>query len=329
MPGGHVTRSERDTIARMHSAGHADAEIARTLGRARTTIWRELRRNADPDGRYDPCRAQRRAGERRAVANRSRGTKLGRGRLRGHVRRRLGSTWSPEQIAGRLPLEHPGDPRMRVSHETIYRHVREDRESGGTLWKRLRRSRRRNRKRYGGGRDGRGRIRDRVGIEQRPAEVESRSRLGDWEGDTVVGSRQRGCVAVQVERRSRYVVAAVTGDRRSGSVNAGLASAIRHVPRRLRRTLTLDNGKEFAGHVALRRLGWTVYFANPYSSWERGTCENTNGLLREFLPKGESLLGLSSERLAGYVRLLNNRPRKCLGYRTPREVLFEIERPAS
>lgn len=322
MPGAHLTRSERETIARMHAAGHEDAEIGRVLRRHRSTIGRELRRNGETNGRYVASRAQSMAEDRRGRANRSRGTKLGGGRLGGHVERRLERTWSPEQIAGRLRLDYPDDLSMRVSHETIYRHVRGDRASGGTLWKRLRRSKRSRRKRYGG-RDGRGRIPGRVGIERRPDQVNERSRLGDWEGDTIVGSRHRGCVAVQVERRSRYLVASVTHDRTSRAVNAGLSRAIRHVPRRLRRTLTLDNGKEFAGHRALAALGFAVYFANPYSSWERGTCENTNGLLREFLPKGESLLHVSAARLAEHVRLLNNRPRKCLGYRTPHEVLFE------
>lgn len=327
MPRRHLTESERETIARMHAAGHTNGEIARVLGRHRSTIGRELRRNADPHGRYVAARAQRLRDERRASANRSRGTKLGRGRLRGHVERRLERTWSPEQIAGRLPLEHPDDASLRVSHETIYRHVRADRESGGTLWKRLRRSNRTRRRRYGG-RDGRGRIPNRVGIERRPTAANDRSETGHWEGDTLVGARHRGCVAVQVERRSRYVVASSTTVRTSRAVNAGLARAIRPVPRRLRRTLTVDNGKEFAGHPELGALGFAVYFANPYSSWERGTCENTIGLLREFLPKGTSLLGLSEAHLAKSVRLLNNRPRKCLGYRTPHEVLFE-KQPAS
>lgn len=322
MPGSQLTRSERETIARMHAAGHANAEIALVLDRAPSTIGRELRRNADADGRYVAARAQRLRDERRVAANRSRGTKFGSGRLRGWVERRLERRWSPQQIAGRLSLEHPDDASRRVSHETVYRHVRADREAGGTLWQWLRRSNRSRRKRYGG-RDGRGRIPGRIGIEHRPAEANDRSEPGHWEGDTLVGSRHRGCVAVQVERRSRYLTAAVTGTRTSRAVNAGLARAIRPVPRRLRRTLTVDNGKEFAGHAELSELGFDVYFANPYSSWQRGTCENTIGLLREFLPKGESLLGVTESELAEHVRLLNNRPRQCLDYRTPQEVLFE------
>ncbi len=196
---------------------------------------------------------------------------------------------------------------------------------GGRLWKRLRHSRKR-RRRYGG-RDHRGRIRNRPGIGLRPAVVSERARLGDWEGDTLAdhtGRGGRGYRLTQVERKSRYVVARRIPNRTSAEVNQAIRNSIRHIPIWLRRTLTLDNGTEFAGHAELSVLGCDVYFADPYSAWQRGTNENTSGLLRQFFPKTIELTQITDKQVARATRLLNTRPRKCLNYRTPREVLNDL-----
>jgi len=321
MAHGHLSVSEREMIAWLLAAGVSQAQIGRLLARAASTISRELKRNGNSSGFYSPSRAQGRYEQRRRAANRSRPRLLEDGRLQSYVLKRVQRKWSPEQISGRLELDYLLDERMSVSHETIYAWIAQDKWRGGELWKSLPQGQKRRRRRYGG-RDNRGRIVGRVGIEQRPEIVETRMRLGDWEGDTVAGRGNRGHLVTQVERRSRYLVAARVPDRKAATVNAGIARSIRRIPRRHRHTLTLDNGQEFARHKELRKLGLTVYFADPYSAWQRGANENTNGLLRRFFPKKTDFSQVSDAELAEAVRLLNNRPRKCLSYRTPHEVLI-------
>ena len=318
----HLTLSEREMIAHLVAAGESLREIARTLARSPSTISRELRRNRQRSGFYSPHLAQQQCRLRRGLANEGRGGRLENAALRRYVVDRLRRYWSPEQISGRLPVDYPDDSTMRVSHETIYAGIARDKDRGGQLWKRLRHSRKR-RRRYGG-RDHRGRIRNRRGLELRPAVVSERTRLGDWEGDTVAGRGGRGYLLTQVERKSRYVVARRIPNRTSAEVNQAIRNSIRHIPIWLRRTLTLDNGIEFAGHAELSVLGFDVYFADPYSAWQRGTNENTNGLLRQFFPKTIELTQITDKQVARATRLLNTRPRKCLNYRTPREVLNDL-----
>jgi len=239
------------------------------------------------------------------------------------VKKKLREGWSPEQITGRMANDFTEDESMRISHETIDAWISADKRGGGEYWKCLRRSGRKRRKRYGSG-SKRGKIAGRVGIGKRPQIIEQRSRLGDWESDTVEGKGKSGYLVTHVGRKSRYVVAARIDDKRAESFNRGTKRAFRWIPACSRKTMTADNGKEFSQFKELERLlGVDVYFADPYSSWQRGTCENTNGLLREYFPKTMNLLTVSHQRVAAVVRRLNNRPRKCLGYRTPREVLFD------
>ncbi len=235
------------------------------------------------------------------------------------MKARLRRQWSPEQIAGRLPLDHPDDARMRVSHTSVYRWIRADRAAGGGLWKHLRQSRKKRRRPYGSGRR-RSRIPDRVGIERRPPQADQRTEIGHWESDSVLG--RHGRLATHVDRKSRYVLIARLADGRASEFNAGSIRRFKRLPAQGRKTLTADNGSEFVEHAKLgSRLGFTTYFADPYSSWQRGTNENTNGLIRQYLPKGSDFSALTHQRVAVIERALNNRPRKCLGYRTPAEVL--------
>jgi len=331
MPASQLTTEERYQITYLHMNGYSAARIGRQLGRHRATIGRELTRNADPMGGYHYLSAQARADTRRSSASRrykldapAPGSKLS--PTARYVREKLKQRWSPEQIAGRLRLDHPDDPAAWVSHETIYRWVYRQTLHGQTLYQSLRRSRRHRRCRIPGERRGqRGVIPGRVGIEQRPEIVNARGRFGDWESDTVEGAKGRGLVVTHVERRSRYTLLGKLADKRAATLNRSTTTAMKALPGALRRTATFDNGKEFADFKTIEReLGLTVYFANPHSPWERGVNENTNGLLRDWLPKGSDLRHVTAARLAQIQKMLNNRPRKCLNYRTPREVLNDL-----
>ena len=323
MPHGQLTTNERYIITHLHMAGHSNAAIAAQLGRHRATVGRELARNRDRYDGYHYESAQRLAGERRTTTNHRRdklvpGSKLGK-----YVRAGLRQRWSPEQIAGRLESEHPDDPTMRVTHETIYRWVYRRHRQGERWFEHLRRRRPRRRRRIPEERrDARGRIPGRVGIEQRPAVVAARGRFGDWEADTVEGAKGTGLIVTHVDRKSRYTRLGKLRDKKAATLSGVTCAIFRALPRKLRRTSTFDNGKEFADFKAIEKaLGLTVYFANPHSPWERGTNENTNGLLRDWFPKGSDFGKITARQLAQVQRMLNNRPRKCLNYRTPLEVL--------
>ncbi len=233
---------------------------------------------------------------------------------------------SPEQIAGRLRQDHPDDEAAWISHEAIYQWVYRQACEGKLLYQRLRRCHKRRRCRIPGERKAkRGVIPGRVGIEERPAIVDERRRFGDWESDTIQGAKGKGLVITHVERKSRYVRLIKIDDKRAAPLSAATTLAMKDLPRKLRRTMTPDNGKEFADFKTIEReLGLKVYFANPHSPWERGTNENTNGLLRDFLPKGTDFSKVTATRLAQIQKMLNNRPRKCLNYRTPLEVLNDL-----
>lgn len=226
---------------------------------------------------------------------------------------------SPEQIGGRLAAEGA----MPVSHESIYQYIYRNKAQGGDLVSYLRCQKAR-RKRYGSGNERRGQLKDRVCIEQRPAVVQARTRIGDWEGDTVIGRGNTGVLVTLVERYSRYTLVRSLPNREAAPVSAAIVEMLRpHKASCL--TLTFDNGKEFADHVFFSKcLQAVVFFAHPYHSWERGTNENTNGLLRQFFPKAMSFVHLSAVDVDEAAYRLNHRPRKCLGYRTPHEVFYDL-----
>ena len=308
-----ITAPERYTIAVLRQQGYPPAAIARALGRHRSTVSRELRRNRTRhDGCYRAAKADAYARHRRSRSRRNR--RFGRRAWR-LVIRRLKQLWSPEQIAGRLRREG----RLQISHETIYRYIWADQRQGGTLYTYLRGARKQRRKRYGAS-DSRGRLAGKRPITARPHAAEARTRVGHWEADTMLGDGQSGpCVLTLVERKTGYLALGRLPQRRSSAVNPRAAHLIRAQPRPVR-TITADNGTEFHEYAALERLtGTRFYFATPHHSWERGTNENTNGLLRQYLPKGASMAHLTQPDCNRIARHLNRRPRKRLGYRTPEE----------
>jgi len=325
MPYQHLSEQERYSICHMNMAGRGPTEIARTLGRSPGTITRELQRNRIPEqlgGNYFYDDAQRQARERRCRANEKRRRIDSHSRLGDYVRDALRQHWSPEEIAGRLMTDHPDDTDMWITHEAIYQWVYRQ-ERGAKWYQYLRRKRIKRRRR--GSRAKRGQIIDRVGIEERPKIVEKRSRFGDWESDTVEGAKGRGGLATHAERKSRFLIARRLDDKRADTYARRTLAGFGGMPEQLCKTMTCDNGKEFAAFKKVeKKLGLKVYFADPYAPWQRGTNENTNGLLREFFPKGTDFRKISHHAIAKAVSMLNNRPRKCLNYRTPAEVLSVI-----
>ena len=308
-----LTQEERYQITALKGLGYTQRQIAREIGRSPSTISRELRRNQGIDG-YQAETAQQVADRRRREA-RKRHKRIP--ELIAWVEARLRDDWSPEQIAG--SLRKAGYPL--VSHEWIYRHIERDQKAGGDLYKHLRQRRKRYRKRYGS-QERRGRIIDRVGIDERPAIVEERSRIGDWEGDTIRGKGQSALVTL-VERKSRQVViqkvARATAEQTAAAIIDRLGAFDDLV-----KTMTFDNGKEFAYHARIAEaLDCGVYFARPYHSWERGANENMNGLIRQYFPKGTNFDQVTDEEIAEVERKLNLRPRKCLGYQAPIEVFCD------
>ena len=306
-----LTREERYQIYALKQAGHRQNDIAEVLGRHKSTISRELRRNHGLRG-YRPKQAHRLALARRSAKVRPRfGSPIWR-----QIEVLIRQDWSPEQIAGRLKVEQ----NIRISHETIYQYIYAAKRSGGNLYRHLRCQKQR-RKRYGAY-DRRGVIPNRVSIDERPAIVDTRRRLGDWEGDTVIGKGHRGALVTLVERKSLYtVIAAVcrnTAKAVRGAIVAGLTPHKDQV-----HTLTYDNGRELADHEGIASdLEAQVYFAHPYASWERGVNENTNGLIRQYFPKRRELTTVTKSEIEHTMNRLNHRPRKSLGFRTPYEVFF-------
>lgn len=323
-----LTSEERYVIYHLKLYRLSLREIARRLGRHHTTISRELKRNGPivPSWPYWHQGAHEQAMQRRKQPRHYR--RHSHAPLVKYVEQGLRSDWSPDVIAARVKKEHPRDRRMRISIETVYRWVYRDAGQGGTLFTCLCRchKKRRRQRRYG---SGRGLIPGRVSITQRPKVVETRRRFGDWEGDTVEGAKGSGYVTTHVERRSRYLLAGKLVSKAAMETAQTVASIFSQVPAAFRRTLTLDNGKEFARFRDIEKhTGISVYFADPYSAWQRGTNENTNGLLRRYFPKGTDFRSVTEKTLADVVEKLNHRPRKCLGYRTPHEVFMKACRGA-
>lgn len=305
-----LTQEERYLIAAQRMCGHSPAQMARVLGRHRSTVVRELCRNAthhDGDYRaekahsYAVARRRRcRRGARFSAANMARVARL--------VRRK----WSPEQISGTLQK----NGALRISHETIYRRIRWDKKVGGDLWRHTRIMSKFGRKRYRS-HDSRGVLPGKRGIAERPAEVAHRQRIGHWEGDTVMGSDMRHCVLTLVERKTGFAIIKKLRARNTDEVTRAATRAIRRHCRNFK-TLTLDNGTEFHNYAILeQRFPVHVYFATPYHSWERGSNENFNGLLRQYLPKGTCMSAVTQAQCDHIADDLNNRPRKRFGFNTP------------
>ena len=320
MPQGHLTSQEREIISLLHHQGYSQPQIGRRIGRDQGTISRELRRNST-HGFYLPHEAQQKAQTRRRQAKQP--WKMNHKWLRRHVLKKLQQGWSPELIAGRLAREFPEDPKRQLSAGTIYNWLQRDRQAGGKLWKLLplQQGRKYRRRRRTNHKNLQSRIIGRVGIEQRPEVVDTRSRLGDWEGDTVFGKRNSCSLLTQLERKSRYLIAVKVEDRSATTMQQAMRDAFGKVPRAARQTMTLDNGREFAQCPKMEDvLGLEVYFADPYAAWQRGANENANGLLRRHFPKGTDFRQIAAEELHRVVQQINHRPRKCLNFQTPHEV---------
>lgn len=267
-----------------------------------------------------PCGANRHKAAHRKALKRRTGKSMIKfdDAMRERVEERLREKWSPEQVEGRFKAE--GIPV--VSHQRIYEHVREDKLNGGDLYKSLRRGSKRRRKRYGS-KDARGKIKGRVDIDQRPKIVDGKERIGDWEGDTIVGGERKGAVVTMVERKSKYLLMEKVEKADSETVANAVVGICKPHEEKLE-TITYDNGREFAAHATVAAgLCVAVYFAKPYHSWERGLNENTNGLIRQYIPKKAMLSGYSTEDVRTIQDAINNRPRKTLGYLTPHEVFIE------
>lgn len=320
----HLTLRERGKIELMLKQGQNPAAIARELGYDDSSIRREIGRNTTSGG-YDALAAQRRY-EQRRKACRPKG-RLAYGPLREAVVEQIAEKkWSPELAAGRLRMQFPDDPRMHVCHETIYTAIYQNHHLLDFLLEFLVQARPKRRKR-GQGKTRRGPlIPNRVGIGERPAIVQERSEIGHWEGDLVVGSHQDGFIVTLVERVSRMLHAVKTTTKRPGEVCHAVIHALLDRPVSWVRTLTFDNGTEFRDHQTItEQLGAQVYFADPYSAYQRGSNEQVNGLLRRYLPKGTSFKELTQHELDQIVQEINCKPRKCLGFRTPNEV-FQLNR---
>ena len=312
----HLTLEERELIAYRRAAGGSRRAIAEELGRSPSTISRELWRNRSR-GEYFPSRAQRQAEQRRR--DRPLVRKMERPEVSHFVREKLRQYWSPDQIAGRSELVFT-DRRRHVSRQTIYTWIQME-TARGKRWARF--LRRQGKKRVDG--EKRGKLPDATSIAGRPKIAERRGRRGDWEGDTVHGTPGHGGLVTLLDRKSRLVLIEQVSSLRSETVCGVVADALCSVPRQARKTATFDNGKEFAQHEELsRRTGVNVYFAHSYCSWQRGSNENTNGLIRQFFPKGTDLARQPASRINQVQDLLNHRPRRCLGYRTPHEAFTNI-----
>jgi IS30 family transposase len=308
--------AERERISRGVAAGETARAIARELERAPSTITRELAANGGRDG-YRALRAHQRA--IRCTA-RPKPRKLDRlPGLRAEVQAGLERCWSPQQISARLKAEHPDDPESQISHETIYQALFV--QGRGQLRRELAvhlRTGRRSRRARDTKRDGRGKIKDMVLISERPAEIEDRAVPGHWEGDLLVGKAGRSFIATLVERQTRYVMLARLGNQKNTEhVIAALQGAITQLPAQLRCSLTWDQGKELAAHHTFTvATGVPVYFCDPHSPWQRGSNENTNGLLRQYLPKATDLALHTQADLDHIATELNGRPRQTLGWKT-------------
>ena len=308
-----LTENERYQIYVMNKAGHSQEDIAYWLGRSPSTISRERHRNQGLRG-YRPGQAQRLSDERRQEAHKARKMTV---EVKGWVKVLISQQLSPQQAVDYLKRHG----KVSLHHETVYQFIYADKAVGGELYRHLRVASKPYRKRYGA-HDSRGRIKNRVGIDERPAVVDRRNRVGDWEGDTVMGLRRQSALLTMVERKTLYTVIARLTGKRADLLAQATIDSMRHLKDRIK-TITLDNGLEFARHEEIAKgLQTDIYFAHPYCSWERGSNENTNGLIRQYFPKGTDFSKVTDEEIKRVMDRLNNRPRATRGGRSPNELLL-------
>ena len=306
-----LTQEQRYHISGLRKAGKLQIHIAHEIGVHKSTISRELRRNCGYRG-YRPQQAHQ-----RALSNRYQAEKRIKftPELIKIVTEKILLDWSPDQISGYLKKETIAN----ISHERIYQFLLVDKKAGDKLYAHLRHSGKKRKKRYGS-KDRRGQIKNRVSIDERPEIVEKKQRIGDWEGDTIIGKQQQKSIVTLVDRVSKVVRIGPVATKHSDSVAKIIISILKPMEH-INHTVTLDNDKEFSAHEKIAQsLNIAIYFAHPYSSWERGLNENTNGLIRQYIPKGSSFEDVTYEQIKFIENRLNNRPRKSLGYLTPSEV---------
>jgi IS30 family transposase len=312
-----LSSEERDLLSVMLAGGAKVREIARKLDRDPSSISREARRNSsEVHGKYLGSRAQGRAEQRRRVA--SRRARIRDLKVRKYVEKYLAKQWSPEQIAGRAKLKRIG----KVSYETIYRYIYDhgDPKHRKELIACLRRAHRLRKPRRAGRHDRRGKIPNRTPLTERPAEAATRRRKGHWEGDTMVSRQSKAALKVMVDRKTRLTRIKRVPRRTKEFVTAATVAILMDYPLCQRRTLTLDNGLEYAGHEDItNQTEVQCFFTRPYTSWEKPVVENTNGLIREYFPKRTDFKKVTDEEVQFVEDRLNDRPRKCLGFKTPNE----------
>jgi IS30 family transposase len=310
-----LTYEERCQIYALNKSGMSQNKIAKQLNVSQSTISREFTRNTGLRG-YRIQQAQRLAQQRRAEA--SKAIKMT-AKLIELISLKLDDKWSPEQISGWLEL----NKAINISYETIYQHIWRDKQRGGVLFKSLRRKGKKYQSRSKDKQAGRGFIKNRVSIDERPQIVDDKSRVGDWEIDLVIGKGHSGALVTIVERKTSFTVSTRVNDKSAETVTAATIGLLKPYQKAVV-TITADNGKEFAYHEQVTAgLGCDVYFADPYCSWQRGLNENTNGLLRQYWPKSTDFKKIEQSEVKAVVVKLNDRPRKKLNYKTPAQLMAE------
>jgi IS30 family transposase len=315
----HFTRDEREEIAIGLERGESIQTIAKKLGRSPSSVSREVKRNTPPlrQVRYRGNRAHQRATERSRQSHAR--ERLANPVIRAYVESRLvNDGWTPEAIAGRLPIDHPG---LSTNYESIYQWIYQERRD---LINYLPKAHKKRQKRFPGKKKRSSKIPNRVDISERPPHIEAREQAGHWEVDTVVSRQSGACVAVLVERKSRFYLVIRMHDKSSRSMRRALEKALGRLPPRLRRTITYDNGLENALHELINKaLKTKSYFCKPYHSWEKGSIENRNGILRRYFPKKHDWALTTQQELNRIVNRINSTPMKCLSYRTPAELFAQ------
>jgi IS30 family transposase len=322
MPYQHFTSDERDALQVFIDKEFSVALIARILGKHKSSIYRELTRNSQNGfylSRYAEIVTRNRRSSTKPCPKRDNKA------LMQAIEARINEDHSPEQIAGRLRLEYPNSPAMQISHETIYQYLYTKILNGSLdIQSHLRQGRKKRRRRIPS-KENRGTIPNRRFIDERPSIVDEKARIGDWEGDTVDGGHKKGHIGTFVDRSTKYLIAFPLKNKTAPELRRNAFKAFLTIPIDYRKTITLDNGKEFSEHEKLANaINVQIFFAHPYHFWERGLNEHTNGLLRQYLPKKMQLDNLTKKQLAIYVDKINNRPRKSLAYRTPHELFWHI-----
>ena len=313
----HFTTEERELSRELKALGYSICQIAARLGRNKSSVSREFKRNSNKDGSYSAHAADDRYKQRRKRCGRKPMLQTD-SPVKEYVIEKLSLDWSPDEISHRAKLDKEA---FSISYNTIYRAI-----ESGVISKKLRNHLRikRIKNRKAKANDKRGKIADRVMISDRPEIINNRIEVGHWESDTVLGKRNTGCIATHVERVTGYLIAFRLPNLKDDIFRIKTVDVFKKLPAALKKSFTVDNGNEFRSHSELAaQTGMDVYFCDPYSPWQRGSNENTNGLLRQYFPKGTSFKDFCDDYFERVVDLINNRPRKRLGYRTPAEVFYD------